>query len=156
MTSPSFCQRTRAQNNPQISLNRAVTRAQGAFVISEKDETVSSLAGRQTRCFYWNLICAWLNAFNHGCVPLSLLHRGIRRLQLYSYGCFSAHFIREFVFRVDERRWWGLHSLFAHLFYSARIMHINQHRLYFPFKVSIVTLPRMKLELAGQEATLDE
>lgn len=89
------------------------------------------LTGRQTHRFFYTL--KPLLALDHGCIPLSVLHRGIRRHQLYSYGCFSGHFLREFVFCVNECRRWGLQFLLAaHVFYSALLMHINQHRLYFP------------------------
>lgn len=98
----------------------------------KKRRNCIKLTGRQTHRFF-SLLKPVL-AFNHGCVPLSVLLRGIRRHQLYSYRCFSGHFIRQFVFRVDECRRWGLHSLLALLFYSALFysMHINQHQLYFP------------------------
>ncbi len=86
----------------------------------KKRQNCIKLTARQTYRFLY--LPKPLLACNHGCVPLSVLHRGIRRHQLYSSGCFSGHFIREFVFRVNECRRWGLPSLLT--LYSALIMHI--------------------------------
>lgn len=94
------------------------------------EEHSSSVRRRKTLLLKPVYLCSSY-AFNHGRVALPVLHWGIRRLQLHSYGRFPAHFIRELVFRVDECRWWGLYSLLAQLCcYSALIMHINEHRLY--------------------------
>ncbi len=106
--------------SPALLESRGHTRSRSICHQWRRDRTVSSWQrGRLIVSLY---LPKPLLACNHGCVPLSVLHRGIRRHQLYSSGCFSGHFIREFVFRVNECRRWGLPSLLT--LYSALIMHM--------------------------------